>query len=437
MSKAVIAKDLRVLINGEEVLANISLEVDVGEVLCVTGPTGSGKSTLLKVIAGIIPKLYPSFKVVGYVRVFGLDPQEAVREGLVAYVPQDPSSYFIGSTVSEEISFTSGLGGNYGIDKIVGDLLDNRARSIHELSDGQLYRLLLATAVSSGTKLLLLDEPTSHVDPWCLREVLKLVRDYCLSYGASAIIVDHRVRLVKDFVDRVIQLNSNHLSNANAELPVITAEGSSYDTNVLVSAENLSFTYDGVHYVVNGVDFEVRSGESVVFIGRNGAGKTTLIKLLARLLKPTKGKVFTTEPVFMIPQTPVYWFSQDTVRGEVELYARLWGFRGSVREVLERFYLSRVSSLSPYSLSVGEARRLSLALAYVSGAKVLLLDEPTLGLDPTSKTLLIKVIHTFLKVGSAVVIATHDLDMVKYFSRVYILREGTTEVMGDVPTLVA
>ena len=197
MTKAIEVRDLSVVVGSREVLANVSLEVGSGEVIGITGPTGSGKSTLLKVIAGIIPKLYSSFKVSGSVSVCGLSPLDAVRRGLVAYVPQDPSSYFIGSTVAEELLFVRDLSSlrGYGI---IDDVLSDPSRKIHELSDGQLYKLLVAAAVGSGTKVLLLDEPTSHVDPWSLGNVLKLLREYCVKFRASAIIVDHRIELIKD-----------------------------------------------------------------------------------------------------------------------------------------------------------------------------------------------------------------------------------------------
>jgi len=434
LSKAVVIKDLNVMVSGRRVLENFSLDVDVGSVICITGPTGSGKSTLLKVIAGIIPDLYPLFKVSGHVSVFGMDPRSAVRNGLVAYIPQDPTSYFIGSTVEEELSFTKDLREGYGI---VSDFLNDTARNIHELSDGQLYRLLIATSVGTGVKVLLLDEPTSHVDPWCLREVLELLMNYCLRYQASVIIVDHRVGLIKDFVDYVVRIDGEYVGNVDLSPLLTVSNGASYIGDVLIKVKDLSFTYDGVRYLLNNVDLEVRAGEAVVLAGRNGVGKTTLIKLIAGVLSPTRGRVRSVKPIFMIPQTPTYWFSQDTVRNEVRLYAKLCGFRGSVDEVLKLFYLSHVSGLSPYSLSVGEARRLSLALAYVSGARVLLLDEPTLGLDHASKLLLVKVLHTLLSRGSAAVITTHDLELVKYFNNVYVLKDGSVEVMNRVPTLVA
>ena len=426
MTKAVEVRDLSVVVDGREVLANLNLGVGTGEVAAITGPTGSGKSTLLKVIAGIIPKLYSSFKISGNVNVCGLSPLDAARRGLVAYVPQDPSSYFIGSTVAEELLFVRDLSSlrRYGI---IDDLLSDPSRKIHELSVGQLYRLLVAAAVGSGTKVLLLDEPTSHVDPWSLGNVLKLLMEYCVKFRASAIIVDHRIELIKDYIDFTLELKGEHQGSTYIEVKGSSARGD----DVLISARGLRFTYDGGYYVLNGVKLEVHSGESVAIIGRNGAGKTTLIKLLAKLLKPTEGVVATAGPVFIVPQIPAYWFSRDTVKDEVLFYANAWGFKRDVDDVIERFCLGDVSNLSPYSLSIGEARRLSLALAYISGAKVLLLDEPTLGLDSASKELLIRLIYGFLSQGSAVIASTHDVDLIRYFRRVYLLKDGVLEAVRD------
>jgi len=433
LTKTIKIKDLTVKIDGKDILSNINLSINSGEVAAVTGPTGSGKSTLLKIIAGIIPYLYHSFRVSGYVNVCGLSPLDATKKGLVAYIPQDPSTYFIGSTVGEELLLTGTLD-SARINSIVSDLIDMSSRKTYELSDGQLYKLLLASAVGSGTKVLLLDEPTSHVDPWSLRNILELLKKYCASSGASAIIVDHRLELIRDFVDCVLELRG---SRHNCVPTLKRFRGLRRSNEVLVSVNEACFTYGDSSYIFEGVNLEVRSSESIAIIGRNGAGKTTLIKLLAGVLKPASGSVSIAKPVFMVPQTPIYWFSRDTVRDEILFYAKVWGFRGDIDSVLELFRLSDVSYLSPYSLSVGEARRLSLALAYVSRAKVLLLDEPTLGLDEESKKLLIELIHKFCVGGSAVITATHDTDLIKYFSRTYILNNGVLEVVHNGSALVA
>lgn len=433
MTEAVKIEDLMVEVEGRKILDCMNLHVRSGEVVAVTGSTGSGKSTLLKVIAGIIPGLYSSFKTSGHVSVCGYSPPDAVRRGLVAYVPQDLSAYFIGSTVGEELSIitTTRLG---QVRSIVNDLVTASSRRTHELSDGQLYRLLLAAALGSGAKVLLLDEPTSHVDPWSLGSILKLLKKYCTSSGASAVIVDHRLRLVKEYADYVLELKGSRGSHVPTSEKFKEAPTGS---EVIVDVHKAYFTYGGGSHILKGIDLEVREGESVGIVGRNGAGKTTLIKLLAGVLKPAVGYVHTTKPVFMIPQTPVYWFSRDTVRDEVSFYAEIWGFRGDIDDVLELFYLGNLSRQSPYSLSVGEARRLSLALAYVSGAKVLLLDEPSLGLDAGSRELLIKLVRRFCVSGSAVIAATHDIDLIKFLNRAYVLSNGVLEVVGNSDFVVA
>jgi len=433
LTEAVKIEDLMVEVEGRKILDCMNLHVRSGEVVAVTGSTGSGKSTLLKVIAGIIPGLYSSFKTSGHVSVCGYSPPDAVRRGLVAYVPQDLSAYFIGSTVGEELSIitTTRLG---QVRSIVNDLVTASSRRTHELSDGQLYRLLLAAALGSGAKVLLLDEPTSHVDPWSLGSILKLLKKYCTSSGASAVIVDHRLRLVKEYADYVLELKGSRGSHVPTSEKFKEAPTGS---EVIVDVHKAYFTYGGGSHILKGIDLEVREGESVGIVGRNGAGKTTLIKLLAGVLKPAVGYVHTTKPVFMIPQTPVYWFSRDTVRDEVSFYAEIWGFRGDIDDVLELFYLGNLSRQSPYSLSVGEARRLSLALAYVSGAKVLLLDEPSLGLDAGSRELLIKLVRRFCVSGSAVIAATHDIDLIKFLNRAYVLSNGVLEVVGNSDFVVA
>lgn len=431
MTKAVEVEELVVSINDKELVKDVSLELEVGSLLALTGPTGSGKSTLLKTIAGIIPGLYSSFRVSGNIRVYGLEPHEAREEGLVTYVPQDPTAYFIGTTVADEVGFITGFEGYELIKDFVGD----PSRRIHELSDGQLYRLLLATSLIAGVKLLLIDEPTSHVDPWTLTEFLEALRNYCREHGASAIIVDHRVELLRGYVDRVIQLKplvKRDAGRLRGRRGQEFGKGRVAGVNgYAVIADGLRFSYGDGKEVLKGVSLKVMSGDSLIIVGRNGAGKSTLVRVLAGLLRPREGVLRVAKPVFLVPQAPIYWFSQDTVRGEVELYARVWGFDNDISDVLEAFHLGELGNRNPLTLSIGEARRLSLALAYVSRAKVLLLDEPTLGLDRPSRELFIEVLKEFTRKGVTVIVAAHDLELIKHFGRAYVLENGYLRVLND------
>ena len=447
MTRAVEVRDLSVVVDGREVLANVNLEVGSGEVAAITGPTGSGKSTLLKVIAGIIPKLYSLFKISGSVNVCGLSPLDAVRRGLVAYVPQDPSSYFIGSTVAEELLFVRDLSSlrRYGI---IDDLLSDPSRKIHELSVGQLYRLLVAAAVGSGTKVLLLDEPTSHVDPWSLGNVLKLLREYCVKFRASAIIVDHRIELIKDYIDFTLELKGEHQGSTYIEVKGSSARGD----DVLISARGLRFTYDGGYYVLNGVKLEVHSGESVAIIGRNGAGKTTLMRILYGEIKPTRGtiKVFGKKVslkgpwdairlgIGMVYQhfslVPSFTVLENLVLALSPIAkVSVANVRRKAIELIEQTGLKVPLDARVEDLAVGVQQRVEILKALLRNARILILDEPTSVLTPVEVRELFDTLKRLKELGITIVFITHKLKEVKEITdTITILRKG--KVVGVVPT---
>ncbi len=412
MNHAVVVENLRVRVGGRVVLENFSLRVGEGEIILLAGPSGSGKSTLLRILAGIIPGLYPGYQVSGDVRVFGIEPRTAIEKGLVAYVPQDPSSFFLGTTVEEEMELA-------GIDaqeffKGSAPILATR---VSRLSDGQLYRLLMAVALGSGAKLVLLDEPTSHVDSWSITSIVSHVRRVCRERGASAIIVDHRVELLESLVDRIVWIGKPY-QREEKRLEDPQRSGSE-----LVIVKSVKKRVDSKP-LLNNVSFRVLGGEAVAVLGRNGVGKTTLLRILAGSLKPDDGNVKVGLPVFLLPQSPVNIFSMDTVEEELELHAKLWGFRGNVHDVVEAFSLERLAEQSPHSLSVGEARRLGLALAYIALPRVLLLDEPTLGLDPPSKNMLLSCLEELVGKERCIVVATHDREFSRRMHRVLLLEKG-------------
>ncbi len=410
---AVIAENLSVSVNGHEILSRVNVVVPEGSILLLSGPSGSGKTTLLKVVAGLIPELYPKYVVSGNVSVFGLEPGQALREGLVAYVPQDPSSYFLNASVAAELLYA---GVNTDLVDIPVDKL------MHELSDGQLYKLLLIVATSSGAKLLLLDEPTSHIDPWTLPLVMGMLREFCVR-GGSVILVDHRVEVVRDFIDAYVTLKGREWRFPALRSGRSVRRDPLSGVHVAVSLHDVWVSLAG-RDILKGVTFEVGRGSALSVVGRNGVGKTTLLRVVSGLLEPDRGIVRVSGRVFYVPQVPVRWFSSDTVEGEVKLFARAWGFRGSVDEVLEFFHLEGVRDRHPFTLSVGESRRLALALAYVSSADIVVLDEPGLGLDPGARESLVDCLSVMMGEGTTVLSAGHDLVLAKSLGDVCLLEGG-------------
>jgi ABC-type multidrug transport system ATPase subunit len=386
-------------------LQGVPFSVREGEVALVTGPCGSGKSTLLKVLAGIIPHVYTGFRVSGIVKVFGLSPLEATEKGLVAYVPQDIYTFFIASHACEELEVL-----RLPLEGFT-QLCD---KPIEVLSDGQLYRLLTHIAIGSGARLLLLDEPTSHLDSETLAEVVAMLKSAAVERGATVIIADHRVSELKSLVDTVVELGKDREESASDGSWRAYDERRTAECQGLAArVKGLTLSLDGVT-LVKGLSFDVAKGSALGILGRNGVGKSTLLKALLRLTSFTAEGIYIERPAFYISQKPLYWFSTGSVRAELTLYAKLFGKKAEeVEEVAELFQLNHLLHRNPYTLSVGEARRLAMALAFIASPRLLLFDEPLLGLDKSSEELFQELLESLKKRCSAAIVASHSKKLVE------------------------
>jgi len=423
--KSLVVKDLRVSYRGKYILDGINLDVDAGEVILVKGPSGSGKSTLLKSICGLIPYLYQGFKLEGTIRVLGYSPLDALRRKIVTYVPQEVSNYFMTFTLNDELSI---LGVNNGHELISELGLESVCgRTFYELSDGERYKALIALALLQGVKVLLLDEPTTHLDPWVLTDFMHYVRDLALDRELTVVVVDHRYEVLKKYIDRVYELSQTVCADLGEVLGTIALVKDCLrsDDMYMLKIKDLWFRYDSCFdWLLRGIDLIVRRGEVISIVGRNGVGKTTLLKLMAGILRPNRGVIKRYGRVFYIPQEPIYWFSKGSVRDELADHIDIFNARVSIDALAKIFGLSKCLVKNPYSLSVGEARRLSLAISYISNADLIIMDEPTLGLDECSLRVLEVVIKKLRDLGKSFVIATHDLKFAKRVSNHVLIMEG-------------
>ncbi|MCD6323597.1 MAG: ATP-binding cassette domain-containing protein [Desulfurococcales archaeon] len=383
--------------DGDVILAGIDFTASAGEKVLLHGPSGSGKSTLLKVISGLIPELYQHFEVSGTVRVAGLTPAEAAEQGIISYVPQDPSTFFIGLSLNQEFAILSLESGR----RLMGLGCLDPSKSFLSMSDGEMYRAASMISVYSGAKVLLFDEPSAHLDPSSLRGFLDVLDDVC-EEGVTVVIADTRQEPYRGYVDKVVSMGSDPFSQER-----VSRRTRSVGDEVAFLARDVRFRY-AEGFELSGFDVEVKVGESLAFLGRNGVGKTTRLKLLAGILKPVEGFVKTAEPVFYLPQSPLYMFSEGTVIEELRLHARLWGWNRSVEDVAEALGLLNILHRNPYTLSVGEARRLMLALGIIHNPRGVILDEPTLGMGGGARCLVAELVEELLSSGKSVVIGTHD-----------------------------
>ena len=413
--------------SGSPALADVSLDVEPGEFVAVLGPSASGKSTFLRALAGLVPHFHGG-RFAGRVVVAGRDTRRArpaELAGTVASVFQDPEDQAVMALVRNEVAF--GLENlarapaeiwprAYDALASVG-ALGLAERRTAELSGGELQRVCLASALALEPELVLLDEPTSQLDPAGAEQFLALVE----SLGAAVVLAEQRTGRALARADRVLFFEGGRLllDAPRAEaLAWLAAERPRYLPNgddsppptapgeTVARLDDVRFAYRPDRPVLDGVSLELRRGEMVVLEGPNGCGKTTLAKIAAGLLQPHGGTVERRGRAAYLSQDPGRYLVRERVVDEVAL--AVGGDQARAREALRRVGLERVSTRHPRDLSSGERERLGLAAVAVSEPELLLLDEPTRGIDPDRKAALAAWLFEYAAAGRAVLVATHD-----------------------------
>jgi energy-coupling factor transport system ATP-binding protein len=408
-------------------LRYVSVEVEAGELVAVFGPSGSGKSTLLRAFAGLVPHFHGG-RFEGQVVVAGRDTRTlapAELAGTVASVFQDPEEQVVLTQVAREVAFgLENLGTTpkqilpraYEALAAVG-AAHLAERPVTELSGGELQRVCLASALALRPQLLLLDEPTSQLDPDAADEFLELVGEL----GIAVLIAEQRPRRVLEHADRVLFLESGELlldaptSEATAWLQehrpawVESSENDSVPEagEEICRLRRVQFAYRVGSPVVEGIDLELRRGEIVALAGPNGSGKTTIAKLAAGLLEPDSGEVRRAGRAAMLLQDPSRYCVRERVDEEVALGVK--GDRRRAGAALAALGLRGLESRHPRDLSSGERERLALACVLVVEPDLLVLDEPTRGVDPTRKRDLAARLREE-RARRATLVVTHDQD---------------------------
>jgi len=429
---AIEVDDLTVCFNDVCVLKNVSFSIKEGETVLITGPSGSGKTTLLRSLIGVIPNLMEAY-VDGKVSIYGYSPlsKRDVKSltTLVTYVPQEPWDSIVTPYVWTELAVLGVKSLNEVHDYLKGMGLGGYERRLtYTLSAGEAQRLNALTAFVRGSKVFLFDEPISHLDMKNKIQVMEAIK-IIKSRGGTSIIIDHDLELWLGIVDRCFYIDNGVLSETpcsellskyeRLKKDLSWALSKSLTRNVskdtkLCELINIYFKYLGDNYVIKNLSVSVYEGEFLTLIGPSGSGKTTLLKLIAGLLRPTKGRVKCGCKRVLIPENPILFFTEPTVRDEVLKPNESLGY-----ELLRKFNLVGKEDLGIIWLSSGEKRRAAIASAMVRGYKLILIDEPTVGLDLRNKYEVIRAIHEMVSEGGSVVVASHD-PMFKEFSMRYI-----------------
>ncbi|HYM84262.1 MAG TPA: ATP-binding cassette domain-containing protein [Candidatus Dormibacteraeota bacterium] len=464
-------------------LADVDVSVEPGECLLVVGPSGSGKSTLALALAGLVPREFAG-DWTGELLVDGLDtrstppPELAARVGLVF---QDPASQLVMERVEDDVAFgledrgwtreamrarvpeATGAVGLGGLER----------RRTTTLSGGQQQRVALAGVLAPWPSILVLDEPTANLDPEGAAAFIERLAAMRAERRVAIVLVEHRVDLAWPLAHRVLALGSDgrpidhgtpddvvrrsgrRLVEEGVWLPeaiearlapsprdgFVMAAGARCPAGPrapILEAEQVRFGYDRRLPVLERVDLVVGRGERVALMGSNGSGKSTLARILVGLVRPDAGRVrlLGDDPsrlpaaelarrAGLVFQDPERQFLGRAVGEEVSL-----GLRPEERDRVEPLMaslglpLDAFGDRSPYTLSGGEQRRLSIACALVRRPSLLVLDEPTFGQDRHGVEALLAILAQRVEEGSGVVAATHDVRFARAFACRTVRLEG-------------
>ncbi|MEY4320409.1 MAG: hypothetical protein RLZZ471_350 [Actinomycetota bacterium] len=455
-------------------LHRVNLKVEPGQFVLVCGATGSGKSTLLKAMVGLAPH-FTGGQVAGQRIIEGKDhtdsmPHETAE--IIGYVNQQPEGSFVAETVIEELAFTlEQLGVPVPEMKVrieaalaATGLVELRDRKVTELSGGQQQRVAIAAALSAGQKILVLDEPTSALDPQSAHELLDFIHELCRKEKLTAIVAEHRIERLINLVDSVVIVSKDgtveqglpaDLLSRFEFVPPLIKLGQKLNWKKIAlsidqarkdivtpvhfkkfshhSSGKAAFTFSdltvryGPLLALDSIAISAMTGETLAIMGENGSGKTSLLWKLREELAECAMVPQQASDLLFLNSLSQEFADSDEVAGVAET---------STAKLFEEFAGRLDTSIHPRDLSSGQQLALVLALQLVKPSQVVLLDEPTRGLDYAAKQQVAEVIQGLTAAGKTVVFASHDVEFVALTAnRVVQLSAG--QIIADQPVEVA
>jgi energy-coupling factor transporter ATP-binding protein EcfA2 len=490
-----------------QVLRDVDLRIDEGELCLVIGPTGSGKSTLLGAMNGLVPH-FTGGTLLGTVTVDGRDtrthpPRELAD--VIGYVGQDPLAGFVTDAVEEELAYSME---HLALDppvmrKRVEEIMDLlglahlRDRPLRTLSGGEQQRVAIGAALTAHPRVLVLDEPTSALDPTAAEEVIAAITRLVHDLGMTVVLAEHRLERVIQHADRMVRIGTDGhcvaglpgvvlatvtevppivglarlagwepvpLSIRDArrsapelrlrlegrlDVPPTTVSGNAGRTvpesTQALEATGITVTY-GPTVAVRDVDLRLAAGSIAAVMGRNGSGKSSLLWAIQGSGPRLRGtvRVAGQDPadlpaadarrlVSLVPQDADDLLYHETVGAECGQADRESGApAGTCRATLDRLVRGVPDETHPRDLSEGQRLALVLAIQLVAQPTVVLLDEPTRGLDYAAKRHLAAILRDLAAAGRAVLLSTHDVEFVATVAdRVLVMADG--DIVADGP----
>lgn len=478
---------------GKKVLKNISLDINKGEFVLICGASGSGKSTFLKMLK---PQLTPAGKQDGtiFLEKESLDLlSEEFSTSRIGYVMQNPENQIITETVWHELAF--GLE-NMGISPMqiksriaemvnflgIQELVE---QNTSELSGGEKQLINLASVLVMRPEILILDEPTTQLDPIASQSFVEILVRLNRDMGMTILLAEHALESTFSIADKIVLLAEGQLVLAEppksisanlksrslvlerfvlslpsatqiyhrlglaGDCPLTVTEGKNYlnqhfpqkslantgnqqaknlsrkpAASVVIKMQNCWFRYDkdGAD-ILQGVNLEINQGEIFSLVGGNGTGKTTLLKAIAGILNCYHGKIKIHGDILKknqhlvgyLPQSPQLVFIKDSVMEDYLNYLQNKKYpenqqQARIATIAQALDIESILNQHPFDLSGGECQRAALGKLLLTDPKVLLLDEPTKGIDNYGKKQLIHLLKKLSQQGKTILVVTHDLD---------------------------
>ncbi len=458
----------------EPSIQNISFSMKKGEFVWLAGKSASGKSTLMNCICGFIPQIIPA-ELEGSIIFNGekdLDPLQLSRH--ITMVHQDPETQFCNETVEDEIAF--GLENRClsrrKIDKRIETTLKDlncselRHRELRTLSGGEKQKIAIASMLVLNPKILILDEPTSNLDPISMKEVLKAIENVRRkSHDLTIILAEHRIGDLVEQIDRVLKLEDGRLTRDIKDLQSLDQEQKkamgdySYpeysreigkEGETILRIEDMDHTLGGKK-ILKDIALEIKEREIIALMGRNGSGKTTLVKLISALSEVQEGRIKVFDQIMdssskvkpyelgkrigYVFQNPNHQIFENTLEEELtfaaknfskgESKAKRWLKKIKTEEDLEK-------KTHPHTLSFGQKRRLNIYSSSPHDPDLVIVDEPFSGQDHQNAVKIADILDDLWKEGKTLIIVTHDLRFAKKFcTRALVLKDGSLVYDGE------
>jgi energy-coupling factor transport system ATP-binding protein len=458
-------------------LDRVSFSLPAGRCMMVTGPSGAGKTSLCLAAAGILYHEYGGKKS-GQVTIEGKEVSsytglsDLARK--IGIVFDDPEAQMIFTTVEEEIISAlehrgldaTGIEQRYDAIMTMTYLAELRNRSPHNLSGGQKQRVALAATLALGTDILILDEPTSELDEHATRRIVAILKTL-KGQGKTILLVEHKYSQFREIVDTLVVMENGAVSATGTPEDILadprlhrmiiadfsgirstspaTGIHASGTTAPVIDIRDLSYAYGDI-LALDGINLAIHTGEFVALVGENGSGKTTLVKQFNRLLTPTRGDVMIlgknirtstitelAKDVGLVFQNPDHMFFADTVKEEVAFGLHNLGITDGdalIDAALGEVGLLHTKDLYPRWLSRGERQRLAIACVIAMHPAIIVLDEPTTGLDGNEARLVMEILIALQAKGHTIIVITHNRDIADTCAdRIITMEKG--KIIGD------